>query len=68
MSIKVGDRVRSKRGAFTKVYGTVVSIRPESWVTGKDGERRKYQETAAAVYVGKYYSPLVPVSDLEIAG
>ena len=67
MNIRVGDRVRSKMGAFTQVYGTVVSIIPESWFT-VNGERVTYQSTAAAVYTGTYRSTMIPVVDLEVAG
>ena len=53
--IKVGDKVRTKPGAFRRIAGFVVCIHPET-VHG--------HSACASIYCGGYESIMVPLSDL----
>ena len=58
MQIKVGDKVRSKPSAFTRVTGTVTALHAAT----KHGH-----SACASVYTGGYESVKVPLTDLVLA-
>ncbi len=54
-SIKVGDKVKTKPQAFSKVVG---------YVTALHRETKQGHSACASVYCGQYASVKVPLSDL----
>ena len=55
MEIKIGDKVRTKPGAWQRVAGYVVAIHTES----------AGYSACASIYCGGYESVKVPICDLQ---
>lgn len=53
--LKIGDKVRTKPGAYTRIVGYIVAIHPET---------SHGHSACASVYAGGYESVKVPLSDL----
>lgn len=53
---RIGDKVTSKPGAFSRVTGYIVALHAET---------RHGHSAAASVYAGGYESVKVPLSDLK---
>lgn len=55
MNIKIGDKVKTTKNAFSRVVGVVVCLHPAN----------AYSLASASVYTGKIESVKIPLSDLQ---
>lgn len=53
--LNIGDKVKTRPGAFSRIVGVIVALHPET---------RHGHSACASVYAGGYESVKVPLSDL----